>query len=153
MNTNRKKYLTIESIFIILVFLFNFIHTNSSYSNSGSHGADSLTSATWILKTLNGNDVVKEKAGNEIPYLTLNTKENTVLGSTGCNTINGKISVNADEIKFSDMSMTKMFCDDAGYEQDFVSALFNDSVVKYKSDNGKLIFYKNDVAIMSFEKK
>ena len=152
MKTTLKKYLIIESIFIVLVFLFNLINTNSTYCYSG-RGADSLTSATWMLKTLNGNDVVKEKAGKEIPYLTLNTKENTVFGSTGCNTINGTIIVSGDEIRFKDMSMTKMFCDDANYEQDFVSYLFKDTGLNFKVENGILIFYEQNKAVMSFERK
>lgn len=149
----------IKSIFskllVLFIIFFSFLGIFKTDLNAGNqviNGQDSLNAA-WMLRTLNGNDVIKEKAGKEVPYLTLNAKDNSVLGSTGCNSVYGKIEINGDEIKFSDMSMTKMFCDDAGYEQDFVSELFGNEVVKYKLENGILTFTKQDKAVMSFEKK
>jgi heat shock protein HslJ len=157
MKTSHENFILTKLFILILISFMSLNAFNYQSLKAGSlcktNESDSLLGSTWILRTLNGNDVLREKAGYGIPYLSININDYSVLGSTGCNTISGKASVTDDEIKFSEMSMTKMFCSDAEYEQDFVSPLFQDGVVKYKLDNGKLIFYKKDIAIMSFEKK
>lgn len=114
---------------------------------------NSLYINTWVLQTLNGKEVVKEKAGKEIPFLKFNLKDSGATGNTGCNDVYGKAIVTGDEITFSEMIMTKMFCSDAQYEQEFVDVLFYKGALKYKIDGGNLSLFKDGAEVMVLKKK
>ena len=125
------------------------------YSGCGSSGKGvqtSLLNGKWILQTLNNKEVVAEKSGGEIPYLSFNIKLNSVTGSTGCNIINGKTDITGIEITFSDMSMTKINCTNAEYEMEFVNFIFHANPLQYKISNNILTISKNDKIIMTFRK-
>jgi len=107
--------------------------------------ADSLLYNTWILKKINDTDVVEEKAGNEIPYLKFHSQDNELSGNTGCNDVYGKALITDDEITFSDMSMTKMYCSDAEYEIAIVNLIFQSEPVKFKIGNGNLMIFKDGI--------
>ena len=115
--------------------------------------ADSLLNNHWVLQKLNGIDVVKEKAGNEIPYLKFNLSDSGVSGYTGCNEISGKAVVSGDEIIFEEISMSKIYCPDAQYERDILNVVFYKGILKYKIDSGTLSLFKDEVEIMIFKKK
>jgi heat shock protein HslJ len=114
--------------------------------------ADSTLYCKWILKKINGADVVKEKAGEQIPYIKFHSKDNELAGNTGCNDVNGKALITGDEITFSDMSMTKINCMDAEYETDYAEILFYKEPLKYNINNGILAIFKDGIEVMSLEK-
>ncbi len=115
--------------------------------------ADSLLNNIWMLQTLNEKEVVKEKAGHEMPYLEFHLNDNSVTGNTGCNTFSGKALVTPDEITFSDVSVTKMSCTDAQYEQDILNIVFYKGALKYKMDNESLLIFRDDAVVMVLKKK
>jgi heat shock protein HslJ len=130
-----------------IIGLFLFSGCTSSRDNAGS----SLYSK-WILKTMDEKTIVDENTGGSPLYLSFNEKEKSVGGSTGCNILDGKIDVTSSEITFSAMAMTKMNCNDAKYEQNFVGYLFHAEPLKYKIGNDLLTLTKDGKVIMTFEK-
>jgi len=114
---------------------------------------DSLRYHHWVLKKLNGIEIVKEKAGNEIPSIKFLMKENQLSGNTGCNDVYGKAFISGNEVTFSEMSMTKMFCSEAEYEMGFVNILFCKKPLKFKIENKNLTIFQENKAVMIFEKK
>ena len=145
-------------LFIILTIIFA---TSLTWSSSAST-ADTLLNGKWNIQKVNGNDVVKEKAGREMPYLEFhpsssNSDASTMIvyevsGNTGCNTLSGKITINGDEVTFMEMSTTKMECTDAKYEQDIDDIVFTKTALKYKVDNGTLYLIKDGKEVMVLTK-
>ena len=105
----------------------------------------------WSLKTLNGKEIDRNRTGEGFPYLEFNLTTDTVSGHTGCNNIEGNISVTDSLITFSNMSTSKMFCPDAEYEKDIINITFHSDPVKYKIDNNLLTFSRSGKEIMTFE--
>lgn len=78
--------------FVIIVFtIFSFISSGCNTENKTD--VTKILNGKWIFKTINGKEVIKEKTGNNIPYLDLNLTAFTVSGNTGCNDLDGKISI------------------------------------------------------------
>jgi len=111
-----------------------------------------MLNGKWLLTTLNSQEIVKEKAGKEMPYLEFDLIKNYVGGSTGCNDLSGKVVITGDDITFSDMSKTKMECPDAKYEDEFVGMIFHAETMKYKIDKSILSITKNEKVVMTFKK-
>ena len=135
-------------LIIVSTFCLFFIYGCTSSVTDTAASLD----GKWLLKTLNEEKIIKEKAGREMPYLNFNLKNNSVSGNTGCNDLGGKIVVTSDKINFSDMSMTKIACSDAEYELKFVDNIFNAEPVKYKIENNVLTLLEDGKVIMTFEK-
>lgn len=106
----------------------------------------------WLFKTIGGNEVVKEKAGKEFPYIKFNTADGSISGNTGCNVFNGNVTESTGVMSFSSMTTTKMFCSDALYEMDITSVFFSKDQYKYKIESGVLIISKEDKEIMTLVK-
>lgn len=87
----------------------------------------SITDRTWVLKTLDGQDVGKsedsenpdsENAASENEerdiFFRLDSDRNTVHGYAGCNTFNGSFSLEkGDRIRFGMMAATMRACPDS----------------------------------------
>ncbi len=107
-----------------------------------------LINDIWALKQINGKDIVKT-TGRTQPMIEIHLNEGKFYGNTGCNEMNGTVAVGDKSIKFSDITSTKMFCDDSP-EIEYLIAL-------KKADSweiGKLTLYLkagNDV-VLTFKK-
>ena len=152
-----------EDIILLVIFLFSglifgcrFIEKDNKLNKPESMlnkvEVDSILYHKWIIKKLNGIEVVKETAGNEGPYIEFHLKSSELSGYTGCNDVSGKALITGNEIKLSEMSMSKMYCPEAKYEKDVVQILFYKEPLKYKIDNGNLVIFKDGEEIMVFEK-
>ena len=76
-------------------------------------------------------------------------KDKKVIGNTGCNSMNGTVVVQGNQIEFSDIVTTEMFCSES-IEQDFLIAL--GMVNNYKVEKLKLYLYEDDEEILIFQK-
>jgi heat shock protein HslJ len=131
---------------VFLTFIFGCSSSVNITDNS------KMLNGKWLLTTLNSQEIVKEKAGKEMPYLEFDLIKNYVGGSTGCNDLSGKVVITGDDITFSDMSKTKMECPDAKYEDEFVGMIFHAETMKYKIDKSILSITKNEKVVMTFKK-
>ena len=115
--------------------------------------AKKLLNGKWMLISINGKEVVKEKAGGNMPYVEFDSTASSLSGNTGCNDLDGKISIMETEITFRNMSMSKIYCPDAEYEYEIVNFLFHSEPIKYKFGNNKLTLSKNEKEEMIFKKE
>ena len=100
----------------------------------------------WILRQINDSII----ADNKIVKININSK-GSIGGNNSCNSYGGNYKLNANNISFSDLLQTQMFCE-GSIEREYMSALNNTR--KYKLENKKLSFYdKNDRLLLVFDKK
>lgn len=85
----------------------------------------------------------------ERPIIEIHLKDKKVAGNTGCNSMNGTVVVEADQIEFSDIVTTKMFCPES-IEQKFLIAL--GMVNNYKIEKMKLYLYEDENEVMIFQR-
>jgi heat shock protein HslJ len=138
--------------FIFFVFTV-FLVFSSGCNNENKTSTKKMLNGKWMLKTINGKEVVKNKTGGNMPFLDFNLTAGTVSGFTGCNDLDGKISVTETEITFSDMSMSKIYCPDANYEYEIVGFLFHSEPINFSIYNDLLTLAKNEKAEMTFKKE
>ncbi len=92
-------------------------------------------SSQWIISRFEEN----ESSAPEIiksALITINEKDGTFQGNGGCNQITGKVNVEANKIKFSNIISTKMYCDNMAQENKFTTSL--EAAEKYKIDGCEL---------------
>jgi heat shock protein HslJ len=108
-----------------------------------------LINDIWALEFIKGVDYQPDSSSKERPIIEIHLKENKVTGNTGCNRINGTVTVEEDQIEFSDIITTEKFCSKS-IEPEFLIAL--GMVNNYKVEKLKLYLYEDDQEIMIFQK-
>jgi len=135
----RYNYLFITLISILMTFC-----TSSSETT-----INPLINDIWALEFIKGVDYQPDSSSKERPIIEIHLKENKVTGNTGCNRINGTVTVEEDQIEFSDIITTEKFCSKS-IEQEFLMSL--GMVNNYKVEKLKLYLYEDDQEIMIFQK-
>ena len=103
----------------------------------------------WALESIAGEKITIDETVKNLPMLEIYVEEERVHGNTSCNTIDGKVEIDKNNITFYDIITTEMACP-GDLEQKFLSAL--DKVNNYKIEKMKLYLYNNDREIMIFQK-
>jgi len=103
----------------------------------------------WALESIAGEKITIDETVKNLPMLEIYVEEERVHGNTSCNTIDGKVEIDKNNITFYDIITTEMACP-GDLEQKFLSAL--DKVNNYKIEKLKLYLYNNDQEIMIFQK-
>jgi heat shock protein HslJ len=128
------------------------IETNGQrYSGCGTflNGMSRLNSQ-WVLETYRGQRLHAEQFVNrQIPTLDINLKENRLQGFTGCNTLNGQVKADGDNVRFEALSTTRRACP-YNFESGFLTAL--QSVTLYRISNNRLTLLADGKYVMSFRK-
>lgn len=107
----------------------------------------------WMMVSFNGftkEQLMSKKAEINITSST-DTKEVVLNASAfmGCNRMNGSVKVESNNrLKFNDMIMTQMACDDMKLEDEFVKKL--PAVNHYKIEGHFLTLYKDQEELMKF---
>lgn len=128
------------------------IETNGQrYSGCGTflNGMSRLNSQ-WVLETYRGQRLHAEQFVNrQIPTLNINLKENRLQGFTGCNTLNGQVKADGDNVRFEALSTTRRACP-YNFESGFLTAL--QSVTLYRISSNRLTLLADGKYVMSFRK-
>jgi len=103
----------------------------------------------WALESIAGEKITIDETVKNLPMLEIYVEEERVHGNTSCNTIDGKVEIDKNNITFYDIITTEKACP-GDLEQKFLSAL--DKVNNYKIEKMKLYLYNNDREIMIFQK-
>lgn len=103
----------------------------------------------WALESIAGEKITIDETVKNLPMLEIYVEEERVHGNTSCNTIDGKVEIDKNNIIFYDIITTEMACP-GDLEQKFLSAL--DKVNNYKIEKLKLYLYNDDQEIMIFQK-
>ena len=117
------------------------------FNGCGNFVFDERIHDIWVLQKLNG----KEVSGPELPYIECNTTENRVMGKTGCNNFSGKADFKGNKITFGPLAVTRKFCQNAIYENEFLKAV-SPSEMEYTIENRKLILSLNGKEVLVFKK-
>ena len=117
--------------------------------SSGEKISNPLINDIWALNFIKGVDYKPGADSNQRPVIEINSKENHVTGNTGCNTLNGKVVVEENQIEFSDMVTTKMFCEKS-IEAEFLESL--GMVNNFKIEKLQLSLYRDDELLLIFQK-
>ena len=100
----------------------------------------------WMLRQINDSTL----ADNKIVKININSKGG-IGGNNSCNSYGGNYKLNDNNISFSDLLQTQMYCE-GSIEREYMSALNNTS--KYTLENKTLSFFdKNDKLLLVFDKK
>jgi len=133
------NYLFVTMISTLLTFC-----TSSSETTTNP-----LINDIWALEFLKGVDYQPNSSTQERPIIEIHLKDKKVSGNTGCNSMNGVVKVEEDQIEFSDIITTEKFCSES-IEQEFLIAL--GMANNYKIEKLKLYLFEDDEEIIIFQK-
>lgn len=121
-------------------------------SGCGSYTFDHRINDIWALYKFKDSEIKNGAYSRTRPYIEIHIRDNRIGGNTGCNEFWGYAEVRADRIAISNkFTLTKIACDDNGFESDFINAL-SGKTLNYKIEKLKLYLIENDIVIMEFNK-
>lgn len=103
----------------------------------------------WALQYVQGEQIIIDETIKSLPMLEIYVEEERVHGNTSCNTINGKVKIDGNEISFLEIITTEMACP-GNLEQRFLSAL--NKVNNYKIEKMKLYLFDDEKEVLTFKK-
>ena len=68
--------------------------------SSGSSTANPLLHDIWALESIEGEKIIIDETVKNLPVIEIYIKEERVHGNTSCNTIDGKVKVDKNNIVF-----------------------------------------------------
>lgn len=171
---NKKRVLFLSKLFLILVLTGNITLTaqdgtgeksggcgggggksktkanisnaNVSNANISNPGANDLDARRWNLIEISGGAVERSKA-----FVEFDSAQKRFSGNAGCNRMFGKFETSGNEIKFSGIGATKMFCSEEGamkLETDFIKSL--ETATRFEKTGDTLIFYAGENPVLKF---
>jgi heat shock protein HslJ len=135
-----------KSLNIIMFAVITILSVSCSSSNKT---VDPLIDDIWMLEFLKDANYNPQTETDQRPSIEIHLKDNKVTGNTGCNTMNGNVTIEEDQITFADIVTTKKFCS-RGIEPEFLIAL--GMVNNYKIEKMELHLYQDDEELMIFQK-
>lgn len=152
---NKNTLLNLLKLFVILV-LTNAItfSQNGETTKSGCGGkttktvtgVSDLESRRWQFTEIND-----AKVENAAPFVEFNLKEKRFAGNAGCNRMFGSVEIMGNDVKFSKIGTTKIFCSKEGVmklEGDFVKAL--EQTTRFERQGETLNLYAGNNLILKF---
>lgn len=121
----------------LLIFTVIFTSCEETKKVIDVAGSVQLT-GNYTVSAING----KKLANTANPTFTLSALDNSVRGTTGCNSVFGTYNLDLYAINFKDLAVSEKACLDKNImksERDFLDALNNTG--SYTLDNGALTFY------------
>lgn len=138
-----KKFAFLSLLLVIILAACKTVKTDSNTENN--------LDGNWQLNYISGSRIAFDGLyPNKKPEITFDTKTNTVRGNSSCNSFGSKYTIDNKTIHFETPFGTKMACPGQG-EQSFYTML--QKVNRYTISEGKLLFFKDDIVMMRFEKK
>ncbi|UKM63721.1 META domain-containing protein [Flavobacteriaceae bacterium GSB9] len=108
----------------------------TSLKGCGKYVTDYRLHDIWVLEELTEKKVSEAPFEKEPPYMEINANLNSFKGYAGCNTMNGKLFFEPGILRFTDITTTKMMCQQNNLENQFLNAL--KVVTDYKIENNRL---------------
>lgn len=108
-----------------LCFLVGTLSVAACTAERGAQatGSDpgSLENVEWKLVELDGAPVTL--SGDRVPNITFSSKDKRVTGFAGCNRLTGGYELKDDQLHFTGVATTRMFCPDPNPETALLRAL------------------------------
>ncbi len=127
-NQTVLTFVLLGIAFMLVISSMTISGCSSGSDNSKSQEMNTsktaLNDTKWMIQTLNGSRVLIPEGGKEV-FITF-SNDGKAIGSSGCNTFNGKAEVSGSSMKLGPMATTRMMCQDQmDTERDFLAALNN----------------------------
>lgn len=104
----------------------------------------------WVLTEMKGVPV-QQSGSRRDAHLNFDIIAKRFEGNGGCNQINGNYSIDKKMIKFTEVSSTKMSCNDIEFENTFLSILSN--VDRYEMNGNELLLKKKKETLLVLSSK
>lgn len=108
---------------------------------------DTILDAYWMLISVEGQDVTRQK-DSRTAFIRFQEDENDVHGFTGCNKFKGKYKLSENKLQLSELSTSRMACDNMEMETKLIEVLGR--VDSYKLTKNLLTLYAGDKAVATF---
>lgn len=136
-----------KTLATLSLLIFTVIFTSCDETKRVIGVAESVQlTGSYTVNAING----KKLTNTANPTFTLSALDNSVRGTTGCNSIFGNYNLDLYAISFTDLAVSEKACLDKNLmksERDFLDALNNTG--SYTLDNGTLTFYsKTDRSVL-----
>lgn len=136
-----------KTLATLSLLIFTIIFTSCDETKRVIGVAESVQlTGSYTVTAING----KKLTNTTNPTFTLSAIDNSVRGTTGCNSIFGNYTLDLYAISFTDLAVSEKACLDKNLmksERDFLDALNNTG--SYTLDNGTLTFYsKTDRSVL-----
>ena len=135
-----------KTLSVLLPILSSIIIFSCS---SGKEEVDIRLHDIWALESIGGEKIISGDTLKNFPILEIYVAEKRVRGNTGCNTLNGSVNIDGDNIAFEKITTTEIACP-GNLEQNFLAAL--SKVNKYKIEKMRLYLYKDEKELLVFQK-
>ncbi|WP_257670900.1 META domain-containing protein [Parapedobacter tibetensis] len=122
----------------------------TTWQGCGHYITDYRLHDIWVLEKINGNDITKEDFSKEFPIMEINSTTSKFIGFAGCNRMNGSLFSEKELLRFTNIATTKMMCEPANKESEFLKAL--QSSTTYKIANNRLTLSNPDRELLIFKK-
>lgn len=124
----------------------NVAHAGRTYSGCGNFINNTFKlNDFWRLQSISGSEVSVKKHPQEIPSLQFDVAGKKVFGSTGCNRLNGSMTLQDSSLSFSKMATTRRACP-GDMESRFLGAL--QEVDRYAIINAELLLMSQSDTLM-----
>ena len=125
---------------------------NKIYSGCGKYLYNHQLNDTWVLESVNNEKQLTADYKKGLPWIELDLLNKNMKGSDGCNKLNSVIELKGNRIKFSEITSTRMTCNNMKTAKIF-SQLLSNKLVDYYLENDKLILYLEDDSKIIFKRK
>ena len=128
----------------------NVVREDTSFSGCGNFiNPKYKLNDFWTLKSIKSTEINSQNSERKIPALQFNLPEEKVYGNTGCNQLNGSISLEDSSLSFTKIVTTKMACP-GDTESRFMEAL--QQVEHYTIANARLLLMNKQDTLLTFER-
>jgi heat shock protein HslJ len=146
----EKNMLTIFAGFLLLCIVIIFFTLVIGCSSKETEKTDVIRlHDIWALESIAGEKLIIDEQIKNLPMIEIYVEEERVYGNTSCNSLEGKVKIDENEITFSEIIATEMACP-GDLEQRFLSAL--QSINNYKIEKMRLLLFEDGIEKMVFRK-
>lgn len=111
-----------------------------------------LADRYWRLSVIGGTVVDTTRTGPKDPHIILHPLGNKASGTGGCNSVSADYRISEENrISFSQVISTRMACQDAAYETDFIQLMERASTYTLESDTLTLFSDEGDSLLVFIE--
>lgn len=119
-------------------------------SGCGDYIVDYRLHDIWALEEVEGKKINPEDFKKGVPNLEIYAEEARFSGLAGCNQMGGKLFFEKDVLRFTDIAVTELMCDNHDTEKILVKAL--QSTTRYELKNNKLYLFNPEGTKAIFRK-
>lgn len=140
--------LTQKIIFLVILFASLSMQAKKRKSTSSA----SLYGTYELVQQYTDSSIVSIRF--KPTEITFDKKDNRMSANVGCNSIGGSMNVNGNNVQFSQLLQTKMFCEGEPneIESHFTQNLQAVNMYKFQK-NGQLALYRHNILLIVLKRK